>query len=107
MSRFRRHVLALAVVTMSMQIAVVTLGSLRGCWGNEHRHVGAAAPDCAMHHHSSAPSQEHGHHGHGSANPPSERSQVACNCANDSGSPYVAPNAVVVVRISLPAPIET
>jgi hypothetical protein len=104
MSGFRRHLSAIAVVTMSMQLAIVTLGSLRVCWGSEHRHAGAAAPECAMHHHSSAPAQEHGHHGQGSTNPPMEGAKVTCNCANDPGALYVGPSAVVVGRVSFAAP---
>src|SRR5688500_6944648 len=70
MNVLRRHLIAIALTTVSVHMGTLTAGALRVCWGHEHRHAGNAAPDCVMQHHSSAPAQVHGHHGHGSANPP-------------------------------------
>jgi hypothetical protein len=109
MNGLRRHLIAIALATMSVHVGTLVTGALRACWGSEHVHAGAAAPECAMHHSSPAVhghGHGHDHHGHGSTNPSGERSQIACNCSNDAGSPYVAANALVVARVSLPAPIE-
>jgi hypothetical protein len=105
MTGLRRHLIAIALATISVHAGTLTAGALRVCWGNEHRHAGAAAQDCAMHHHASVPAPN-GHHGHGSAHPSSERALIACNCTDDADSPYIAPNALVAVRVSLAAPIE-
>lgn len=106
MKGFRKHLLAITLATVSVHLGTLTAGSLRVCWGSEHRHAGVAEPNCAMHHHSPALSQEHGHHGRDSAHPPNDRQQIACNCANDAGSLYFTPNATVAALTSITPPTE-
>ena len=107
MTAVRRHLIAIALTTASMHIASLTVGAFRVCWGTEHRHAGTAAPECSMHHQPSAPAQDHGHHGHHAAAAPKDDAKVACNCANDPGSLFVSPSAVVLDRVSLTPPTET
>jgi hypothetical protein len=50
MKGVRRYLIANALTTLSVHVGTLTGGALRVCWANEHRHAGAAAPECAMHH---------------------------------------------------------
>src|SRR5687767_4609652 len=50
MRRLRRDLFAVTLITLLVHAGVVTFGSLRGCWGTEHRHSGVDARDCSMHH---------------------------------------------------------
>lgn len=99
----RPRLFTLAVITLTLHVGVVTLGALRVCWGTEHRHVGAAVEDCAMHHRAGSASGRHAHHGHGSPVTPTDDDgeRVSCRCSDDGGSPYVGPAGIVGPVLSL------
>ena len=104
MNCLRRHLLAIAVATMSVHAATLTAGALRTCWGTQHRHGGSAAPDCAMHHGSGAVDAHTLGHGH--AHHPGDGAQVACKCDNNAGALFVAPDAIVGTTSALAIPAE-
>lgn len=100
MERLRGRLVAIAVTTLAMHVAVVTLGAVRVCWASEHTHTGVAAEDCPMHHHGAKHSSQAAHdgsHAHGTSAVPvsDDGQQLACGCANDPTSPYVGPSGML------------
>jgi hypothetical protein len=106
MRSFRRHLCALAVMTLVSHAGMVALGSLRVCWSDEHHsHAGGAAA-CPMHHYGGAQAPHpasHSHHAHGAgtAAVPDESEQMTCRCPNDPASPYLGLAGVVTVVVSV------
>jgi hypothetical protein len=99
MTAIRRHVFALALATMTLQVAAVAGGSLRVCLGTAHTHAGVAAPDGSMHHQTGSQEAQHVHHGHAAPSDVAGDSgqRLTCRCSNDVTAINLGPAAILRV----------
>jgi hypothetical protein len=105
MRRIHRHLGPVTFAVVALYAAVVTVGALRGCWGTEHTHAGAAAPECPMHHTHPAHAPQFAHHDHGGSH--EDGSRMVCRCSNDPTTPYLIPSAIVARPPSILPAIQT
>lgn len=91
------------VATLAVHAAVVTLGTLRVCWGVEHTHAGAAARDCPMHHHAVSQATQPAHHDHGTSVSEAKKDpgRITCGCSNDPTSIYLGATALVPALVTM------
>lgn len=99
---------AFGVATLAVHAGVVILGPLRLCWGVEHTHAGAAAPDCPMHHHASQATQP-AHHEHGSSASEirKDSARISCDCSNGPTSISAGATALIPVPAALSPSMQT
>jgi hypothetical protein len=105
MTAFRRHLVALTGLILSVQILALALGTAQACWPGEHTHGGAAAPDCVMHHQSKADEPSGQHHSHGDhATPleaaPASGATMTCRCSSDGAPIYLGQTATLHVPVA-------
>ncbi len=94
---FRRPLCVITWFVLSVQMVVLTLGTVRVCVdGGAHTHGGVPAPDCAMHH--ALPpgtAAEHAHHGHATNSSDTDGPRIACRCSDEAPSTYLGQLAVI------------
>jgi hypothetical protein len=103
----RRLIGATACVTLTLQLAMTTVAMMSVCADRPHAHGGVAAPDCAMHHQQTMPSDSgnhHEHHADADHEGAHDTSRIACRCSSDPLSFLVSDIGTIVDRISVRVP---
>jgi hypothetical protein len=99
LAALRRHLFVSSWAILSSQALLLALGTGQMCLEWEHRHGGAAAPDCPMHHHMppATDGAEHAHHGHAVTHEVAgdgNQQQITCRCSTDVSLAYLGEVAI-------------
>jgi hypothetical protein len=103
----RRFIVATAVITSMLQLAVTTVAMIGVCMERPHTHGGRAAPECAAHLQQSPPpvsGNPHAHHADASHETVPDTSRMTCRCSADPLSFLAGDIGVIPDRISARVP---
>jgi hypothetical protein len=103
----RRFMGVVAVLTMSVQLALTAATALVVCAATEHRHNGRPAPDCPMHHSDGSQSQPAAHeHHHHSGPQPDSGTRLTCGCSSDLPAFLIVGSAPVSTPVAVAQPVS-
>ena len=99
-----------ALVMMTVQLALAAAGGIAACGTAQHTHNGRPAPDCPMHHAHNALQSEpaaHEHHHHHPGTQTDSGAQISCGCSSDLPGFLIVGTALVSGPVSVAEPAST
>ena len=98
-----------ALVMMTVQLALAAAGGIAACGTTQHTHNGHPAPDCPMHHAQPVAKTHASGHQHHHAGMPAdpEAARFTCGCSSSLPTFLIASPGVIAEPVSIARPMTT